>query len=71
MRESRIYSSFCIYQALALLSAPTTTALTNPISSTILPSSPLLHLQHVASIAQDLAKISGSEAQGVSTLSLR
>ncbi|GAA5912853.1 uncharacterized protein JCM6883_004855 [Sporobolomyces salmoneus] len=55
-------------QALALLSAPTTTPLSSPTS--FLPS-PIPHLSHVASIAQDLAKSSGSQAQGTAWYSLR
>ncbi|GAA5881952.1 hypothetical protein JCM16303_003481 [Sporobolomyces ruberrimus] len=55
-------------QALALLSAPTTTPLSAP--SSILPS-PIPHLSHVAGIAQDLAKSSGSEAQGTAWYTLR
>ncbi|GAA5876577.1 hypothetical protein JCM1840_000814 [Sporobolomyces johnsonii] len=56
--------------ALALLSAPTTTYLTS--LSALLPfPSPAPHLYHVAQIAQDLAKASGSEAQGTAWYSLR
>ncbi|GAA5843208.1 hypothetical protein JCM3766R1_006620 [Sporobolomyces carnicolor] len=55
-------------QALALLSAPTTTPLSSPLS--ILPS-PVPHLAHSASIAQDLAKSSGSQAQGTAWYSIR
>ncbi|GAA6025066.1 hypothetical protein JCM11491_006059 [Sporobolomyces phaffii] len=55
-------------QALALLSAPTTTPLSDPAA--ILPS-PLPHLAHVAAIAQDLAKASGSQAQGTAWYSIR
>ncbi|GAA5963637.1 hypothetical protein JCM3765_003525 [Sporobolomyces pararoseus] len=54
--------------ALALLSAPTTTPLSSPTS--IVPS-PVPHLAHAANIAQDLAKSSGSQAQGTAWYSLR
>ncbi|GAA5834407.1 hypothetical protein JCM5353_008935 [Sporobolomyces roseus] len=57
-------------EALALLSASTTTPLSSPISILPFPS-PIPHLSHVASIAQDLAKASGSQAQGTSWYSLR
>ncbi|GAA5821756.1 hypothetical protein JCM3770_003163 [Rhodotorula araucariae] len=57
-------------QALALLSAPTTTYLSDPLALVPFPS-PAPHLAHVAHIAQDLAKASGSEAQGTSWYTLR
>jgi len=59
------FSFLTRFQALALLSASTTTPLSSPTS--MLPFlSPIPHFSHVASIAQDLAKASGSQAQGVS-----
>ncbi|BGP39740.1 hypothetical protein JCM10450v2_003709 [Rhodotorula kratochvilovae] len=57
-------------QALALLTAPTSTYLSNPLAALPFPS-PAPHLSHVAHIAQDLAKASGSEAQGTSWYTLR
>ncbi|TNY23438.1 hypothetical protein DMC30DRAFT_414128 [Rhodotorula diobovata] len=57
-------------EALALLSAPTSTYLNNPLSALPWPS-PVPHLTHVAHIAQDLAKASGSHAQGTEWYTLR
>ncbi|GAA5997716.1 uncharacterized protein JCM10292_006763 [Rhodotorula paludigena] len=57
-------------QALALLTAPTSTYLSDLRAVLPVPS-PTAHLYHVAQIAQDLAKASGSEAQGTDWYSLR
>ncbi|GAA5943165.1 uncharacterized protein JCM15063_005222 [Sporobolomyces koalae] len=57
-------------EALALLSAPTSTPLTTPTSILPFPS-PIPHLAHVSSIAQDLARASGSQSQGTAWYSLR
>ncbi|GAA5855696.1 hypothetical protein JCM9279_003305 [Rhodotorula babjevae] len=57
-------------QALALLSAPKGTYLANPLSALPVPN-PASHLSHVAHIAQDLAKASGSVAQGTDWYTLR
>ncbi|BGP31628.1 hypothetical protein JCM10296v2_003400 [Rhodotorula toruloides] len=57
-------------QALALLTAPSSTYLTDLSALLPLPN-PGPHLYYVAQIAQDLAKASGSEAQGTAWYSLR
>ncbi|GAA5901708.1 hypothetical protein JCM6882_006047 [Rhodosporidiobolus microsporus] len=57
-------------EALALLAAPRTTYLSNPLEALPFPS-PVPHLSHVAHIAQDLAKAAGSEAQGTAWYTLR
>ncbi|GAA5909324.1 hypothetical protein JCM8208_005644 [Rhodotorula glutinis] len=57
-------------QALALLSAAKGTYLSHPLSALPVPN-PSSHLSHVAHIAQDLAKASGSVAQGTDWYTLR
>lgn len=55
-------------KALALLGASTGSPLSS-LSALIPIPSPAGYLEHIAKIAQDLAKASGDESQGVSTFS--
>ncbi|BGP15698.1 hypothetical protein JCM10213v2_003687 [Rhodosporidiobolus nylandii] len=57
-------------EALALLAAPRSSYLSNPLELLPVPN-PAGHLSHVAAIAQDLAKAGGSEAQGTAWYTLR
>ncbi|GAA5821595.1 hypothetical protein JCM10212_002980 [Sporobolomyces blumeae] len=57
--------------ALALLSAPTTTPLSSPLSSLSPFPSPVPHFDHAFKIANDLAKASGSTEQGTAWYRVR